>query len=67
MEIPPSAGRAAPHVTTLIHSKLADVRARIKNLAALEAELEGVIERSHRLDPTDCTDTDICNILSKPK
>lgn len=54
------------HVANLIHSKLADVRARIKNLAALEAELEGVIERSHRLDPADCTDADICHILSAP-
>ena len=52
------------HVAALIHSKLADVRARIKNLAALEAELEGVIERSHRLDPADCTDADICHILT---
>lgn len=54
------------HVATLIHSKLADVRTRIKNLTVLEAELEGVIERSHRLDPADCTDADICHILSAP-
>ena len=54
------------HVATLIHSKLAHVRARIKNLAVLEAELEGVIERSHRLDPADCTNADICHILSTP-
>lgn len=55
------------HVATLIHSKLADVRARLRDLAALEAELEGVIERSHRLDPDDCTDADICHILSAPE
>ena len=36
------------HVATLIHSKLADVRARIRDLAALEAELKVLIERSHR-------------------
>ncbi|KRE62874.1 heavy metal-responsive transcriptional regulator [Nostocoides sp. Soil756] len=52
------------HVATLLHRKLADVRARIKNLAALEAELEGVIERSDRLDPANCTDAEICHILS---
>ena len=52
------------HVATLIHHKLDDVRARIKDLAALEAELENLIERSHRLDPADCTDVDICHILS---
>lgn len=52
------------HVATLIHRKLADVRARLKNLTVLEAELEGVIERGLRLDPADCTDADICHILS---
>lgn len=54
------------HVAALIRSKRADVRARIKNLAVLEAELEGVIARSRRLDPADCTDADICHILSAP-
>ena len=54
------------HVATLIHSKLADVRARIRDLAALEAELDVLIERSHRLDPADCTDADICHILAAP-
>jgi len=54
------------HVVTLIRSKLADVRARIRDLAALEAELE-FIARSHLLDPADCTDADICHILSAPQ
>jgi MerR family transcriptional regulator, mercuric resistance operon regulatory protein len=52
------------HATTLIQSKLTDVRARIRDLTALEAELDVLIERSHRLDPADCTDADICHILS---
>lgn len=52
------------HVASLIDSKLADVRARIRNLAVLETELENVIDRSHRLDPADCTDADICHILA---
>ncbi|SDY92915.1 DNA-binding transcriptional regulator, MerR family [Modestobacter sp. DSM 44400] len=51
------------HVASLIDSKLADVRARIRTLDVLEAELEKVIARSHRLDPADCTDADICHIL----
>jgi MerR family mercuric resistance operon transcriptional regulator len=54
------------HVTTLVNSKLTTVRARIRGLAVLEAELEGLLERSHRLDPADCTDADICHILSAP-
>ncbi len=52
------------HVASLIDSKLADVRARIQKLGVLEAELGELIERSHRLDPADCTDADICHILS---
>ena len=55
------------HVASLIHSKLADVRARISDLIILEAELKELIERSHRLDPADCTDADICHILSAPE
>ncbi len=55
------------HVASLIDSKLADVRARISDLTILEAELEDLIERSHRLDPADCTDADICHILSPPE
>ncbi len=55
------------HVASLIDSKLADVRARISDLTILEAELKDLIERSHRLDPADCTDADICHILSPPE
>jgi len=52
------------HVASLIDRKLANVRARMKDLAVLETELESLIDRSHRLDPADCTDADICHILS---
>ena len=55
------------HVASLIDSKLADVRARIRDLAILEAELKDLIDRGHRLDPADCTDADICHILSTPQ
>jgi MerR family mercuric resistance operon transcriptional regulator len=53
------------HVASLLDNKLADVRTRIRSLAVLEAELETIIERSHRLDPADCTDADICHILTR--
>jgi len=53
------------HVASLLDSKLTDVRTRIRSLAVLEADLEEVIERSHRLDPADCTDADICHILTR--
>ncbi|WP_137123277.1 heavy metal-responsive transcriptional regulator [Segeticoccus rhizosphaerae] len=52
------------HVTALIEGKLADLRARMRDLAALAAELEQLIERSHRLSPADCTEADVCRILS---
>lgn len=52
------------HVASLLHSKLADVRTRIRSLAVLEAELMEVVERSHRLDHADCTNADICHILT---
>lgn len=55
------------HVASLIDSKLADVRARISDLTILEAELKDLIERGLRLDPADCTDADICHILSAPE
>lgn len=54
------------HVARLLDDKLADVRARISELAALQAELEQVIERSSQLDPADCTDTAVCHILTGP-
>lgn len=51
------------HVDSLLHSKLDGIRARRRELAALEAELKGLISRSDRLDPADCTDTTICHII----
>lgn len=55
------------HVATLITSNLTAVRARIRDLALLETELDTLIERSHRLDPDDCTDADICHIIAAPQ
>ena len=52
------------HVVTLVESKLADVRARIRHLDALKSELEALLERSHLLDPADCAEDDICHVLS---
>ncbi|GAB3662947.1 hypoxia response transcriptional regulator [Nocardioides korecus] len=52
------------HVNSLLMTKLNDVRARQRELAVLEAELEGLITRSNRLDPADCTDVQICHIIA---
>ena len=51
------------HVVALLHRKLDAVHARQHELAAVAAELEERIHRSHRLSPADCSDADICHIL----
>ncbi|WP_026531881.1 heavy metal-responsive transcriptional regulator [Arthrobacter sp. H41] len=55
------------HVSLLLEQKLIDVRARQRELAALAAELQGLIETSHGLDPADCADADICHIIATPE
>lgn len=52
------------HVSKLLDGKLADVRRRVSELAILEIELEQLLDRSQRLDPADCSDSDICHIFS---
>ncbi|MBC7299170.1 MAG: heavy metal-responsive transcriptional regulator [Demequina sp.] len=54
------------HVIALLGSKLATVRARQAELAALEAELEHLIVRGNALDPADCADSRVCSILAAP-
>ena len=48
----------------LIGKYLHQVQVRQQELAALEAELEGLISRSRELDPADCTDQQICHIIA---
>ncbi len=52
------------HVSLLLEEKLADVRARQRELADLAAELGQLIEASHVLDPADCSASDICHIIA---
>ena len=56
---------AAPcaHVDALLDAKLDVVRERRQQLTALERDLEQLVERSRRLDPADCSEGDICQIL----
>ncbi len=53
-------------VAALLQTKLDAVVARQGELCVLHAELERLIERSHHLDPTQCTDVDVCHILAGP-
>ena len=50
------------HVEALLSDKLAEVRERQRQLAALEYELVRLVERSATLDPADCG-RDLCHIL----
>ena len=52
------------HVRTLLTTKLADVHTRQRQLHALQAELEGLLHHSENLDPANCTDNQICHILT---
>jgi len=52
------------HVQSLLATKMHDVQARQRELAALESELEDLLSRSHDLDPADCTDQQICHIIT---
>lgn len=54
------------HVADLVDDKLTEVRRRMSELAALERELEQLRDRSRRLDPADCTDPNICHIITGP-
>jgi len=46
-------------------NRLAFIRSgQAAGLTLVEAEIEGLISRSDRLDPADCTDTKICHIIA---
>ena len=54
------------HVTALLIGKLEDVRARQRELALLETELQNLIDTSRDLDPADCAAVSICQIIPHP-
>lgn len=54
------------HVDDLLAAKLGEVRQRLEQLAEMERELEALLERSQRLDASECGDGDICHILHPP-
>lgn len=55
------------HVSTLLVGKLEEVRARRRELALLEAELQHLIEASQDLDPAECTAGVVCQIIPHPQ
>ncbi len=51
------------HVTALLAGKLAEVRARQRELALLENELQNRLDASRDLDPAECTAGTVCQII----
>jgi DNA-binding transcriptional MerR regulator len=54
------------HVTALLQAKLDAVQARKQELDTLAREIEQLLRRARNLDAGDCTDNDICHILTAP-
>ncbi len=55
------------HVADLLEEQLAEVWFRQRKLAALADELGRLIDVGRELDPADCSDADICQIISNPR
>ncbi|MEU7033566.1 heavy metal-responsive transcriptional regulator [Streptomyces sp. NPDC046237] len=52
------------HVTALVDRHLEDIDRRLAELQATKAVLRGLAERAAVTDPADCTDADVCRILT---
>jgi DNA-binding transcriptional MerR regulator len=52
------------HVERLLADKRREVRQRRRQLGLLEQELASILDRSQGLDPRDCSDDDVCHILT---
>ncbi len=65
VELRDSGTTPCAHVDALLAAKLESVRSRRRQLAVLEKELRQMMERSSGLDPAECTESEICQILQK--
>lgn len=52
------------HVTALVEAHLQDIDRRLAELRATRAVLRGLAERAAATDPADCTDVEVCRILT---
>jgi DNA-binding transcriptional MerR regulator len=53
------------HVDGLLNDKLAEVDERIGELQQLRGDLIELLDRSSRLDPSDCGADEVCHILNR--
>ncbi|MGW1884940.1 heavy metal-responsive transcriptional regulator [Streptomyces sp. NPDC001970] len=54
------------HVTDLIEQHLADIERRMTELRKTRTALRGLGERAAVIDPSSCTEADICRIIGAP-
>ncbi|ALV33087.1 heavy metal-responsive transcriptional regulator [Streptomyces sp. CdTB01] len=54
------------HVTALIEQHLADIERRMAELRATRTALRALAQRAAGIDPSTCTEADICRIISTP-
>ncbi len=52
------------HASELLEAKLDEVKRRRRELKVLQDELSQLLANGRTLDPADCTDRDICHILT---
>jgi MerR family transcriptional regulator, copper efflux regulator len=53
------------HVIPLIHAHIDQIQQRISELTAARAILRDLARRAAATDPADCTESDICSILTR--
>ncbi|MEV5089370.1 MerR family DNA-binding protein [Streptomyces griseoincarnatus] len=53
------------HVTALGEAHLQDIDRRLAELRATRAVLRGLAERAAATEPADCTDVEVCRILTR--
>ena len=63
LQIRDSGTAPCDHVTTLLNTKLTEVRQRLQELADLEGELIAILQASNGLDSSHCPPDSICTLL----
>ena len=63
LELKDSGARTCHHTQTLLDEHLADIDAQIRRLQAAQQELLDLSDRAARLDPSDCTDPNRCQVI----
>jgi DNA-binding transcriptional MerR regulator len=51
------------HVLGLLRDRADDIRRTIRDLRALQVELDRLVDRAKRLDPADCDPTRVCHLI----